>query len=263
MDILEIKKLLSKYEENEVRKYIEYVLKLSTEKKKNSTQPKNYWITKKTAKAIAWYFEQVKIDGMVIDGVNITLQSTGISYNYVAYKNKMLMVYPESLIDIDVVCKTDEFTDVKKESGKVYYTHTIVNPFERGEIIGAYCVIKNKRGEFLILLDRSEIDKHRRVAKTDFIWKQWFKEMTLKTVIKKGCKQHFSDIYEKIEAIDNENYNLDNPLDLDIKLKQEIDACTNMEGVKKVYDKYKDSTDNKAAFNKYISMKKESLNDNS
>ena len=69
-------------------------------------------------------------------------------------------------------------------------------------------VIKNNRGEFLTLLSRKEIDKHRATAKTDYIWKSWFREMVFKTLMKKACKYHFEDSVADIESLDNENYNL-------------------------------------------------------
>ncbi len=181
-------------------------------------------------------FKRVAKDGLFFDGKHITLQSTGISYDYVAYKNKMLIAYPESKVDVALVYKDDIF-EASKESGSVVYHHNIVNPFLRNEkdIIGGYCVIQNKRGEFITLLTKGEIDKHRKTAKTDFIWNQWFTEMALKTVIKKAVKQHFADVYENIETIDNENNSLENPLDLDLKYKQEIEKIENIDDLKKYY----------------------------
>ncbi len=43
---------------------------------------------------------------------------------------------------------------------------------------------------------------------------------------------YFSDIYQNIETIDNDNYDLNNPLDLDIKWKGEIDAIDSVEKLK-------------------------------
>jgi recombinational DNA repair protein RecT len=100
-------------------------------------------------------------------------------------------------------------------------------------------VIKNKRGEFLTILGKEELEKHRKTAKTDFIWKQWFREMCLKTIMKKACKLHFGDIFTAIEEQDNENYDLENPLDLDLKWKQEIDAIKTKAELKAYYEKNK------------------------
>ena len=181
----------------------------------------------------------------------MTLQSTGINYDYVAYKNKMLLAYPESQVDLALVYKGDEF-EVKKESGKVEYTHKITQPFGNSEIVGGYCVIRNKRGEFLTILNASEIEKHRKLAKQDYIWANWFKEMALKTVIKKACKQHFADIFTSIEEVDNENYNLDNPLGLDVKWKSEIDAIETKEELLAYYAKNKGKG---KEFDSYIAIK--------
>jgi len=160
----------------------------------------------KAAKELAGLFRRVKAEGLVFDGKHITLQSTGVTYDYVAYKNKMLVVYPESKIDLGVVKEGDEFA-FTKDDGKVTYHHNITDPFnEKRQIIGAYFVVKNNRGEFLTLLNKQEIEKHRKAAKTDSIWSAWFTEMVLKTVAKKGCKYHFDDIFEGMNEMDNESY---------------------------------------------------------
>ncbi len=213
MNIEAIQHGLKKYPENQVNNFIEYLKRLSTEKHtsgENKGKLKNPWLQQRPDSFLINIFNVVADDGLVFDGDDITLQSTGVSYNYQAYKNKMFLAYPETIIDVSLVCKDDTF-QFQKESGKVQYTHTIVNPFSRNEtaIIGAYCVIKNNRGEFLTLLSKADIDKHRRVAKTDYIWKTWFAEMALKTIMKKACKQHFKDIFRTIESMDNENYDLE------------------------------------------------------
>ena len=63
---------------------------------------------------------------------------------------------------------TDDKFSFEKHSGKVVYQHEINNPFDEKKdenVIGGYCVIKNKRGEFLTLLSKNEIEKHRKVFK--------------------------------------------------------------------------------------------------
>jgi len=178
-------------------------IKMETDKQGKQKYP---FMQRKTAKELAGLFRRVKAEGLVFDGKHVTLQSTGVTYDYVAYKNKMLVVYPDSKIDIGVVNEGDEFS-FDKSDGKVNYNHKINNPFdEKKTIIGAYCIIKNTRGEFLTTLNKEELEKHRKVAKTDSIWSAWFKEMVLKTVIKKACKYHFDDIFEGINEMDNESY---------------------------------------------------------
>lgn len=242
--------LLPEYNKEQVEAFAAYAVRLSLDSK-------NPWMKTKQEEEMANLFKRVSEAGMVFDGVHITLQSTGISYDYIAYKNKMLLAYPESKVDMALVYEGDDFS-VAKESGSVIYHHNISSPFDRDtkKIIGAYCIIQNKRGDFITLLSKEELDKHRKVAKTDYIWAQWFSEMALKTVIKKACKQHFDDIYEKIEKSDNENFNLDNPLDLELKYKQEIDAITTMDELKNYYNANKGKGKD---FDKYVSIRKSQL----
>lgn len=247
---------LKEYNQEQVEKFAAYSIGLKHKRKKDGST-ENPWIQNRTSEEMAILFKRVAQDGLVFDGTHISLQSTGISYDYVAYKNKMLLAYPESKIDVALVYDGDEF-NFAKESGSVIYSHSIKDPFnqDNSKIIGGYCVIQNKRGDFLTLLSKDEIEKHRKVARQDYIWKEWFKEMALKTVIKKACKQHFSDIYESIEEKDNENYNLDNPLELDITYKQEIDALKTLDELKAYYNANKGKGKD---FEKYIAMKQKDL----
>ena len=206
-------------------------------------------------------FKLVEAEGLVFDWKHITLQNTWVSYDYNALKNKMLLVYPESTIDINLVYKDDVF-EVKKESGKVWYTHQVYDPFRNrdNDIVWGYVVIKNKRWEFITTMWSSDIEKHRKVAKTDYIWKAWFAEMCMKTIMKKACAIHFKDIYTEIEAQDNENYDLDIPLEIDVEWKWAIDAITDIEELKKYWEKNKWKW---KAFDKYVLLRKQQINENS
>lgn len=248
--------LLKECQKEEAENFASYCIRLLLAKKRDGSI-QNPWMSGRTDEQMATLFKRVAKDGLVFDGVHITLQSTGISYDYIAYKNKMFLAYPESTIDVNLVYEGDDFK-VAKESGGVMYSHNIGDPFNQTEknIKGGYCVIKNKRGEFLTLLSKEDIEKHRKVAKTDYIWRQWYIEMSLKTLIKKACKLHFSDIFQNIEKNDNENYELENPLELDLKLKQEIDKIETIEDLKKYYSENKGKG---ASFDKYIAIRKKQL----
>lgn len=207
-----LRDLLSDYKKENIDLYIGYLEKLFLEKKKQGSSwvSKNAWIFTKDLSFLISAFKIVENDGLTFDGKHITLQNTGVSYDYVAYKNKMLTVYPETLIDTQLVYKGESFS-YEKENGKILYKYSPNNPFEEQkelDIIGAFCVIKNKRGEFITTLSKDEIVKHRKVAKTDYIWQAWYKEMVLKTVVKKACKVHFDDMYTQIELIDEKNFDL-------------------------------------------------------
>jgi len=248
-----IKSGLSEYDQYHVERYINYCGKLLADNKQE------WWMKKRSEKQLIDYFKAVSRDGLVLDGEDITLISTGVSYNYVAYRNKMLLSYPESVIDLQLVYDGDSFR-FKKESGKILYTHEIANPFDddkEKKIMGGYCIIKNNRGEFLTTLSKAEIEKHRKVAKTDAIWSSWLIEMCLKTVIKKGCKQHFKDIYGNIETIDNENYDLGQPLGITVETKSEIEEIKTLEDLEKYYRANIDKNAGvKKDFNKAVSARK-------
>lgn len=206
----QIVELLHDENAEQVDVFASYCLRLLLDKDKKTGKLKNPFMSTKTASALAQLYRRVSAEGLQFDGKHVTLISRGISYDYVAYKNKMLVAYPESMIDLQEVKENDVFT-ASKESGKVIYSHKIADPMADANaksIMGAYCVIKNKRGEFLTTLSKEDIAKHRRVAQTDNIWSSWFKEMVLKTVIKKACKYHFDDIFEGMNEIDNEDIDL-------------------------------------------------------
>ena len=235
MDIKAIKNGLSDHDATKVEIYINYLAELSTVKDRNK-KLKNPWFKYRTDEELINNFKKVATDGLSIDGEHITLQSTGISYDYIAFKNKMMITYPESIIDVGLVYKDDTFK-FEKQSGKVVYTHQINNPFNQDEnnIIGGYCVIKNKRGEFITILSKDNIEKHRKVARTDSIWKAWYHEKCLVVIIKKACKQHFQDIYQNIETIDNENYDLSKSLDVDIDDKASIESISTIEELRQYW----------------------------
>lgn len=244
-----------KYPAEDVEKFAAYCIRLLLEKDRAGIL-KNSWMQHKTADDLATLYKRVAKDGLTFDGQHVTLQSTGVSYDYIAYKNKMFLSYPESTIDVSLVFKGDKFT-FKKDSGNVQYVHELSDPFsETKEMVGAYCVIRNKRGDFLTILTEKEIEKHRKVARTDSIWRDWFNEMALKTVIKKACKQHFSDVFQNMETVDNESSNLELPVDADLAWKQEIEAIDTIEALKDYY------TANKGRgkeFDKLVSLRKAEL----
>jgi len=200
MNKQDIINLLQDFNSEEVEKFASYCIRIYLD-------DKNAFMKKKKAEDMALLYKRVANEWLIFDWVHITLQSTGISYDYVAFKNKMLIAYPESLIDVQLVSNKDE-VEFSKESWKVNYTHKFWNIFEikDEDVIWAYCVIKNRRWEFLTTINKDEIEKHKKVARTSYIWNAWFKEMALKTIIKKACKTHFNDIYEKIlEEDDKQN----------------------------------------------------------
>jgi len=218
--------------------YASYIIALENEKDKKTGKPKNPWIKFKSEEELCDLFKRVKAQGLMFDGKHVTLQSRGITYDYVAYKNKMLLAYPESKIDVQLVYEGDEFS-YSKVNGDIIYQHVPKDPFNQTDqnIIGGYCIIESKRGHFITTLTKADIEKARKVAKTDYIWRTWFAEMALKTVIKKAVKFHFDDLYSDIIDEDNKENDVDLPVDVDLKHKQAIEQINDLKGLKEYWEK--------------------------
>lgn len=208
--IQQLKKQLSSFSKDEtaIDIYCDYVFKLINNVDYKTKKKKNPWAGFLAVDAWVVYFKKVAISGLFVDGENVTINNNGISLNYQAYKNLVLLRYPETIFDIQLVKDGDEF-NFQKNNGKINYNHLIKNPFTDKKVIGGYAVIKNKAGEFLEILSLKDLEDIRKTAKTDYIWSQWLSEMYLKTIIKRACKRHFRDITEKIDLEDNNNYSLE------------------------------------------------------
>lgn len=252
--------LMKEYDKDAVEKYATYCTSLLL-KKDREGKVANTWIQSWKVDKLVYLFKQVAKDGLYIDGDNITIDNRGISYNYKAYKNMLLIKYPESIIDHQLVYKGDVF-HFAKQSGKVTYTHEIANPFDQKEddIIGGYCVIKNRRGEFVTTMGKQDIEKCRKVAKTDKVWKDWYKAMCLKTVIKSACGLHFQDIYQNIIATDNETENdINNPQGIELDDKSKIDEITDLAVLRKFYNENKEKCVKVPDLLKYIQKRQAEL----
>lgn len=200
-------KLLEKYTQPEqielVKTSILYVQKKIGETKKNErgqyVKAYNFdagWLLQSIAECID--------NGFALDGVNYVISGNRMYMpTYKAFKNKIYMVYPESEIDVQVVRETDTFK-FSKQSGVVTYSHEFGDPFDNKPVVGAYCVIKNKRGEFLELLNKHDYDEMKSGSKNPKLWEKWDSEFWRKSVIKRACKAHFNDITQAIEEKDNE-----------------------------------------------------------
>lgn len=201
------------HEPAKVATFLNYVRELETDKDSNG-KLRAWWLSKIDESQLISAYQKVAIDGLYIDGETITLtfrKKLQVTYDYQAYKNRMLMVYPETKIDLQIVKEGDTYSSWK-ESGKVHYMHKIKDPFAKvtpDNLKGSYVVIKNSRGEFLEELGPDDIAAMRGVSQSDNIWKKWYSEMVLKSVMKRACKRHFRDKFANMERLDNENYDLD------------------------------------------------------
>lgn len=222
-----------------VQKYIDYVEKLITETKDGKL--KNQWANSLKDEQIAEFFKIVTKEGLEFDGKHIYIANSygkiSIGYDYQAYKNKMYIVYPESIIDVGLVRESDTYNSWK-ESGKVCYKHITGNPFGNETVKGVYCIIKNRRGEFITELSGADIEKHRKKAKSDNVWNEWFEKMCLKTGIKSAVSMHYQDVFGEMIAIDNEESDLDKTLDISVDMKREIENLSTKEELSAYYEKH-------------------------
>ncbi|WP_111732229.1 ribosome modulation factor [Roseovarius amoyensis] len=92
----------------------------------------------------------------------------------------------------DVVYKGETFT-IDASDGERRPVHIKQSEFNRGtddEIIGAYSVAKFKDGTVdCEPMDRSEIEKVRKVAKTQKVWEGWFTEKAKVAVLRRHSKR--------------------------------------------------------------------------
>lgn len=252
MEYKKIYKGLEKYNQSEVKVYCTYLSELVGNSKTAG------WASKISENQAIALYEKVALDNLFIDGDTITLSFRGkvlISYNYQAYKNKLLNIYPESKFDVQLVHDGDTFK-FEKKSGKVDYVHNINDPFGTSKTtIGCYCIIKNSRGEFIETLNMEDITKMRNVAKTQAIWNAWEGEMILKSVIKRACKRHFKDLIVNIDKIDNTNYEPET-VNIDFKLKDAIEKCDTLEDLNIIYTENKDNPGDEKVFMELLGQRK-------
>lgn len=262
MDFQKIQKALSSYEPRDVSIFVAYLKMLETDKDKDGKLT-NWWFPKISEDEFVNTFVSVEKEGVHLDGDTVTLgyrKKLLISYNYQAYKNRVISHYPESTFDTGLVYDNDDFS-FYKESGKVVYNHKIGNPFALDKkVIGAYCIIKNKRGEFLETINMKDIGQMKNAATTKNIWDLWESEMIKKSVIKRACKTHFKDITESIDKVDNENYDLEN-VTVDSLLQKEVEEATTFNQLSKLFNDNMNKVKEKVAFTNILAGRKQELID--
>lgn len=201
---------LTQFPKKYVDRYINYLEILKNEKNKSGYLA-NSWFAKESDENLIAIFKKLASKELYIDGDKILLRHKGgkliVLIGYQIYKNELLRKYPKAIIDLQIVRKDDEF-HFKKENSKIFYTHNIKSAFSETEIIGAYCVIKCCRGEFLTIMSRDELDKIRSKASFDDIWREWLKQMCLKSILRRACKWHFYDITSHLDVLDNDSFDM-------------------------------------------------------
>lgn len=261
MNYEKITKELFYYDKINVGIYVSYLKFLENEKEKDKTAIKNKWFAFQKEDQLIDIYKKVATDHVFIDGETITIGFRGkllITYNYQAYKNLLLNIYPETIFDMQIVNEGDTFS-FNKENGKIIYSHKINNPFALNkQIIGTYCIIKNSRGEFLETLNMQDIEKMKAVATTKNIWNDWQSEMVLKSVIKRACKRHFRDIVVNVEKIDNETNDLDR-VNVENLIQSKIEKAETFDELTKIYKEENTSVKDKVNFMRLLGERKTEL----
>jgi recombination protein RecT len=107
-------------------------------------------------------------------------------------------------IDCEVICENDFFEYEQGSEIKLTFKKQLFD--ERGKILGAYCVAKLPNGQQVIeVMNVKELEKIRKKAQTDYVWRDNLEEMYRKTVVKRVFKRlpKKGEKLEKIIEIDN------------------------------------------------------------
>jgi len=89
-------------------------------------------------------------------------------------------------INIQVVYEGDEFVPDLSEGGRIIH----IPKFATKTITHAYCIVNTKDGgTYREIMGAADIEKRRKSASTQFVWKQWPGEMARKTVLHNAAKK--------------------------------------------------------------------------
>ena len=255
-----MKQLLKDYDSKSVDVFISYLETLKTEKDKDG-KVIAWWFSKITDEQFANVFKKVADQGLVIDGDSITLnfrKKLIITYDYHAYKNKVIISYPETIFDFGLVYDGDTFS-FRKESGKIIYSHKSNDPFNSTKkLIGAYGVIKNSKGEFIEFLTLSDIDKMQKTSTMKGIWNTWYDRMVLKSIIKRICTVHFKDITKDIDNTDNETNDPERATISEL-IQKDIDGATTEKELTEIYNNNIGKIEDVESFINILTKKKKEL----
>ncbi len=99
----------------------------------------------------------------------------------------------DPIVDIifELVHENDEFKTLKKQGGVGVesYEFKVKDPFNRGKLVGGfgYVIYEDERKNKLVVMSLADMDKRRKIAKTDSFWKSWEEEMYYKTLVSHVC----------------------------------------------------------------------------
>lgn len=133
-------------------------------------------------------------------------------YEGLKYKAIKYSLFPIVDIEADLLYAKDKFKMIKDCYNGASYELEITDPFDRGDIKGgyAYARFEDPRQNKLIVMTKAEIDEIRSKAKSQSFWKDWYKEMALKTIVRKISKavqldpKKFDDYYFLMEKMNDD-----------------------------------------------------------
>lgn len=135
---------------------------------------------------------------------------------------------PEN-ITVELIYSTDKFSPVKKSIGNPSdsYVLEVVNPFDRGEIIGGVSLSEYKNTAYNKVRFMSIADIQKRVNTNTGFWKKWKEEMCEKTIGKNAWSKVVLDTTELAEfysanSSEKNNYELEEHEELPFDPENEI-----------------------------------------
>ena len=112
----------------------------------------------------------------------------------------------------EIVCANDDFRRTAGDDPRIDHSFPPLGQ-ERGEIVGAYAIFKDKSNRVIHreVIDKSDLQKIRSVSKAkDKVWGPWEGEMAKKTAIRRGAKRiPMSDELRAIVERDDQLVDLD------------------------------------------------------
>ena len=146
--------------------------------------------------------------GLDCNGVDIQyIPGRGLAPTAQGYRTKVLLLYPNSQIDVQIVYKGDTIS-YERTNNEVIYKYVAGDIFSKKEKVGAFCYINtNNENNIQVFetLSLDEIANMRKASKVSFTWNTWEDEMIRKSVIKRACKRLFNDgDLQDMMADDNE-----------------------------------------------------------
>ncbi len=173
---------------------------------------------------------QIKDNGYVKE---IWIAEAALQIGYRGFIYAIKRAYSDVNIKCGLVYKGDIFT-LKEEGDLTNYSLSKKNPFTKANnsfntdfntkkdkivstnLEGGFCFISYICGKRLVsfceTMNIEEINNVRNCAKSKSIWNSWFEEKAKVTLIRRGCKIHFSGIEKinKMEEFDNQNFDFNN-----------------------------------------------------